>query len=175
MSLYLCEKKLILEISSRLYDVLLKLGKVHLSRCQISVCVLNLVNFLPSVLHIQFALSSKYRLTMGPTIVVFFLFAKCLAFAPPTRGTFDAALSTSTPNLVEGDIAVPVGHLGAGIAPEAFLSKKTNLWPRGVVYYKFETYEWDGVVEPVFLDSQMENITQALQLIMHNVPCIKFL
>ena len=138
--------------------------------------------FLPSVLcciqcmlYTQFALSSQYRLMVGPTIVVLFLFAKCLAFAPPTRGTFDAAPSTSTPNLVEGDIAVPVDHLGAGIAPEAFLSKKTNLWPRGVVYYKFETYEWDGVVEPVFLDSQMENITQALQLIMHNVPCIKFL
>ena len=103
------------------------------------------------------------------------LFAKCLAFAPPSRGTFDHVLSTSTLNLVEGDMAVPVDHLGMGIAPEAFLSKKANLWPRGIVYYKFETFEWEGVVEPVFLDSQMENITQALQLIMHNVPCIKFM
>ena len=114
---------------------------------------------------------------MGPRIVVWLLglFAKCLAFAPPSRGTFDLAPPTSTPNLVEGDIAVPVGHLGAGIAPEAFLSKKASLWPRGVVYYQLETFEWQGVVEPVFLDSQMDNITQALQLIMHSVPCIKFM
>ena len=128
-------------------------------------------------LYTQFAQSSQYRLMMRSTFAVCLigLFAKCLAFAPPSRGTFDDVLSTSTPNLVEGDMAVPVGHLGTGIAPEAFLSKKANLWPRGIVYYKFETFEWEGVVEPVFLDSQMENITQALQLIMHNVPCIKFM
>ena len=115
---------------------------------------------------------------MRPTVCFLGLFAKCLAFEPTSRGTFDnAVLSTSNhQNLVEGDMAVPMDHhLGSGIASEAFLSKKANLWPRGVVYYKFETFEWEGVVEPVFLDSQMENITQALQLIMHNVPCIKFM
>ena len=92
---------------------------------------------------------------MGPKIAVWLLglFAKCLAFEPPSRGTFELAPSRSTPNLVEGDMAVPVGHLGAGTAPEAFLSRKANLWPRGVVYYQFETFEWGGVVEPVFLDS----------------------
>ena len=113
---------------------------------------------------------------MGLWIGGFVLFVKCSAFAPPSRGSFDPAPSSlATPNLVEGDMAVPAGHLGAGTAPEAFLSKKATLWPRGAVYYQFETYEWEGVREPVFLDSQMENITQALQLIMHNVPCIKFM
>ena len=36
------------------------------------------------------------------------------------------------------------------------------------------TDEWEGVVEPVFLDSQIENITIALQKITDGVPCIHF-
>ena len=141
------------------------------------LCVSKLVIFGKCTLHPVCIEQPVSRLMMGPKVAVWLLglFAKCLAFEPPSRGTFELAPSRSTLNLVEGDMAVPVGHLGAGTAPEAFLSKKANLWPRGVVYYQFETFEWGGVVEPVFLDSQMENITQALQLIMHNVPCIKFM
>jgi len=44
----------------------------------------------------------------------------------------------------------------------------------GLVSYRFETFEWEGRVEPVFLDSQMVNITTALDQIMQGVPCIKF-
>ena len=40
--------------------------------------------------------------------------------------------------------------------------------------FRFETFEWEGRVEPVFLDSQMANITTALDKIMQEVPCIKF-
>ena len=43
------------------------------------------------------------------------------------------------------------------------------------MYYRFETFEWEGVVEPVFSDSQLENITQAHNQIMRDVPCIKFM
>ena len=77
--------------------------------------------------------------------------------------------------LLEGDILVPESQVGRG--PEeldAFLSDPELLWPNGYVPYCFETFEWDGVVEPVFLDSQMDNITKALDKIMLGVPCIKF-
>ena len=98
------------------------------------------------------------------------------AFQPPSRGSFapPSLEQGSSTNLVEGDIAVPESHTGTGDAAAAFLNKKTDLWPRGFVPYRFETFEWDGVVEPVFLDSQMENITKALDEIMLGVPCIKF-
>ena len=76
--------------------------------------------------------------------------------------------------MVEGDIAVPGNYTDTGDAAAAFLNEKTNLWPRGLVNYRFETFEWDGVVEPVFLNSQMDNITKALDKIMLGVPCIKF-
>ena len=98
------------------------------------------------------------------------------AFQPPSRGSFapPSLEQGSSVNLVEGDIAVPGNYTDTGDAAAAFLNEKTNLWPRGLVNYRFETFEWDGVVEPVFLDSQMDNITKALDKIMLGVPCIKF-
>ena len=55
-----------------------------------------------------------------------------------------------------------------------FRTAQNSLWPRGIVPYRIDTDEWDGLVEPVFLDSQIENITQALQKIQNGVPCIEF-
>ena len=80
----------------------------------------------------------------------------------------------TSPSLVEGDIAVPETHLATGQALDAFLTEPTNLWPRGVISYTFETFEWDGIVEPYFLDEQIDNVTTALGKIMIGVPCLKF-
>ena len=80
----------------------------------------------------------------------------------------------TSPSLVEGDIAVPETHLGTGQALDAFLTEPTDLWPRGFIPYRIETFEWDGIVEPIFLDDQIENITTALGKIMTSVPCLKF-
>ena len=80
----------------------------------------------------------------------------------------------TSPSLVEGDIAVPETHLGTGQALDAFLTEPTALWPRGFIPYRIETFEWDGIVEPIFLDDQIENITTALGKIMTSVPCLKF-
>ena len=88
------------------------------------------------------------------------------------RGTF--VPPETSPTLVEGDIAVPESHVGKGSAQNAFLSDPTVLWHRGYVPYRIDTFEWDGVVEPIFLDDQIENITQSLGKIMRDVPCIKF-
>ena len=88
------------------------------------------------------------------------------------RGTF--VPPDTTPALVEGDIAVPESHLGRGSSQNAFLRDPTSLWQRGYVPFRIDTFEWDGVVEPIFLDAQIENITQALGKIMRDVPCIKF-
>ena len=34
--------------------------------------------------------------------------------------------------------------------------------------------EWDGFLEPIFLDEQIENITLTLGKIMQDVPCLNF-
>ena len=88
------------------------------------------------------------------------------------RGNF--SLPESTRPLIEGDIAVPDTHTGRGSEQNAFLKDPTVLWPRGYVPYRIETFEWEGVVEPIFLDEQIENITVALGKIMRDVPCVKF-
>ena len=80
----------------------------------------------------------------------------------------------TNPSLVEGDIAVPETHLGTGQALDAFLTEPTRLWPRGFIPYRIETFEWDGIVEPIFLDDQIDNITLAQSKIMTDVPCLKF-
>ena len=80
----------------------------------------------------------------------------------------------SSPALVEGDIAVPEAHLNSGKALDAFLTEETSLWPRGYVPYRIDTFEWEGVEEPIFLDEQIDNITLALNKIMTDVPCLKF-
>ena len=89
------------------------------------------------------------------------------------RGNFVPPQQTNR-SLVEGDIAVPETHIGTGQAPNAFLNEPTKLWPRGYIPYTFETFEWDGTVEPIFLDDQIENITLAQGKIMRDVPCLKF-
>ena len=91
----------------------------------------------------------------------------------PFRGNFTPPLTT--PTLVEGDIAIPESQVGRG--PEeldAFLTDPALLWPNGFVPYCYETFEWNGEMLPIFLDDQIENITQALGKITMNVPCIKF-
>ena len=40
--------------------------------------------------------------------------------------------------------------------------------------YRIEEIEWKGVMEPIFLDNQIGNITLALGKIMTDVPCLKF-
>ena len=91
----------------------------------------------------------------------------------PFRGTYTSR--QTTPTLVEGDIAVPESYLGRGLEElDAFLTDPELLWPNGFVPYCFETFEWDGELQPIFLDNQIENITQALGKISRDVPCIKF-
>ena len=76
--------------------------------------------------------------------------------------------------MVEGAAAVPETHLGTGHALNAFLTEPTALWPRGFIPYRIETFEWDVIVEPIFLDEQIENITLAHRKIMTDVRCLKF-
>ena len=94
----------------------------------------------------------------------------------PQRGAFAPTpeINSDLPFMVEGDIAVTERSLGSGIAMNAFRTAQDSLWPRGFVPYRIDTDEWEGLVEPVFLDSQIENITQALQKIENGVPCIEF-
>ena len=89
------------------------------------------------------------------------------------RGTYSPP--QTTPTLVEGDIAIPESHVES--TPEeldAFLTDPELLWPNGFVPYCFETFEWKGEMQTIFLDDQIENITQALGQITKHVPCIKF-
>ena len=72
-------------------------------------------------------------------------------------------------------MAVPESQRNTGLAPEAFIKENTHLWPQGRVHYRYATFEWDGLVEPVFSDPQLENITRAHNQIMRDVPCIKFM
>ena len=94
------------------------------------------------------------------------------AFAGAFRGTFVPPETTSS--LVEGDIAVPETYDGTGLVLGAFLANQSALWPRAFIPYRIETFEWNGKVEPIFLDDQIENITQSLTKIMTDVPCLKF-
>ncbi len=80
----------------------------------------------------------------------------------------------TSPNLVQGDIAVPDTHLGTGQPPDAFLNEETKLWPRGFVPYRIDTFEHGGIVRPIFLDEQINIITLAHTKIMTDVPCLKF-
>ena len=100
------------------------------------------------------------------------LVAQDVASAPSYRRTI--VQSQATPILVEGDISVPQSHLGTGEPLSAFLAQPSALWPRGLVSYRIETFEWEGKVEPIFSDEGVANITQALGQIMRDVPCIKF-
>ena len=94
------------------------------------------------------------------------------AFAGAFRGTFVPPETTSS--LVEGDIAVPETYDGTGLVLGAFLANQSALWPRAFIPYRIETFEWNGKLEPLFLDDQIENITQSLTKIMTDVPCLKF-
>ena len=77
----------------------------------------------------------------------------------------------TNPALVEGHIAVPESHLNSGKALDAILTETTaRVWPRGYVPYRIDTF----VVEPIFLDEQIDNITLTLGKIMQDVPCLKF-
>ena len=95
-------------------------------------------------------------------------------YSPPSRGTFSPPMSTSSRHLVEGDMAVPSSHLSSSPAQDSFLQNPSLLWPGAVIYFRFELFEWDGVMEPLFLDSQKDNITTAMERIATAVPCFKF-
>ena len=111
-------------------------------------------------------------------MLIYILFANflvsCGSVRPRARGEFPTSQGSHTPHLLEGDIAVSEHHLVAGTVQEAFLANQAQLWPQGLISFRFETFEWEGRVEPVFLDSQMANITTALDNVMQEVPCIKF-
>ena len=100
------------------------------------------------------------------------LFATPGGLSANFRGNFVPPQTNSS--LVEGDIAVPETHIRTGQVVDAFLNEPTKLWPRGFIPYTFETFEWDGTVEPIFLKEQIDNITMALGKIMTGVPCLKF-
>ena len=91
------------------------------------------------------------------------------------RGEFAPAQNASSPNLVQGDIAVPVSHIGADEDVQyAFVTDQKALWMTGVVHYRIEEDEYEGVVEPVYTEAQIANITTALEQIETEVPCIEF-
>ena len=104
------------------------------------------------------------------------VFALCGASRPPRRGAFAPApeINPDTPLIIEGDIAVTERSLGSETTMNIFRTVQDSLWPRGVVPYRIDTEEWQGILEPVFLDTQIDNITQALQKIENGVPCIEF-
>ena len=101
-------------------------------------------------------------------------FAICGAFRPSRRGEFAPNPGGADPNLEEGDIAETGNPLGSGEGLNSFVTATARLWPRGIVYYRIETDEWEGVAEPVFLDEQVATIKQALRQIERGVPCIDF-
>ena len=121
---------------------------------------------------------ASVQLCPSSDMLVFFTFANLLlsvvSVRPRARGEFASHEGSQSGQLVEGDMAVPGQAMVAGTVQEAFLANRTQLWPQGLVSYRFETFQWDGITEPVFLDSQMENITLALEEIAQDVPCIKF-
>ena len=91
------------------------------------------------------------------------------------RGEFVPAEDTLSPNLMQGDIAVPESRVGGeDDALDAFVTDKKALWMTGIVRYRIEEDEYEGVVEPVFTDDQIANITKALEQIETEVPCIEF-
>ena len=95
------------------------------------------------------------------------------ALGVPFRGAYTPHQTRLT--LVEGDIAIPESHAGRGADElDAFLSDPELLWPNGFVPYCFETFAWEDGKQPIFMDDQIANITQALGQITRNVPCIKF-
>ena len=112
----------------------------------------------------------------GFCLVCLWILTACGASRPPRRGAFAPVQNDSdTPHLIEGDIALPPNLHGSGSALNTFLKATKALWPLGRVPFRIDTDEWEvGVVEPVFSDSQIENITQALQKIETGVPCIDF-
>jgi hypothetical protein len=84
-----------------------------------------------------------------------------------------SAATSETSHLVEGHIAVPGIHISTS-TQGSFLTDVTKLWPNGVVFYRFEMFDFDGITKNLFLDEQVKNITTALDHIMQEVPCIKF-
>ena len=107
-----------------------------------------------------------------PLICLLWFFATPGGLSADFRGNF--VPPQTSPSLVEGDIAVPETHLETEQALDAFLNETTNLWPNGFIPYTFETFEWNGKKEPIFLDDQIENVNLALGKIMTGVPCLKF-
>ena len=111
---------------------------------------------------------------IGCLLCLGFLSASCRGPRPPHRGAFaPVPPDWDTSHLIEGDIALH-NPLGSELDLNSFLKAKTALWPKGRIPYRIDEDEWDGNVEPVFLDSQIENITQALRKIETGVPCIDF-
>jgi hypothetical protein len=94
-------------------------------------------------------------------------------YSPSGRGAFAPTTAGTTSHMVEGDIAVPGTHIGNS-TQGSFLADVTKLWPNGIVFYRFEMFDFDGITEHLFLDEQVANITTALDHIMQEVPCIKF-
>ena len=91
------------------------------------------------------------------------------------RGEFVPAEDTLSPNLMQGDIAVPESQVGGEDGSlDAFVTDEKALWMTGIVRYRIEEDEYEGVVEPVFTDDQIANITKALEQIETEVPCIEF-
>ena len=106
-----------------------------------------------------------------PRIYLLWFFSTPRGLSADFRGNF--VPPQINPSLVEGDIAIPETHLRTGWL-DAFPTEPSNLWPRGIIPYRIDTFEWDGIVEPIFLDDQIENITLAHRKIMTDVPCLKF-
>ena len=91
------------------------------------------------------------------------------------RGEFAPAQDKISPNLMQGDIAVPVNNTGTGEVPlYGFVTDQKALWMTGIVPYRIDEDEYEGIWEPVFTDDQIANITTALGQINSEVPCIRF-
>ena len=105
---------------------------------------------------------------------LFVLFTSCVAFNPSRRGEFAPPETSHLNHLVEGDIVVSESHIVEGDVQAAFVSDEAALWPKGFIPYRIDADDFGFGPEPVFTDPQIENITQSLQQICRDVPCIEF-
>ena len=57
---------------------------------------------------------------------------------------------------------------------DAFVVDTDQLWAGAVVPYYIDHFEFNGTIEPLFLDEDIPKIISAMDLINEAVPCIKF-
>ena len=73
----------------------------------------------------------------------------------------------------EGEVAEPT-IFDEPSAPVFKTAYADNLWTDAVIPYRFEMIEREGVMEPLFSDSMISDITEAMRNVSEIVPCLHF-